>query len=151
MQPAMKLTATLALVTACLLASCAAPEPPKPRPPHPVLTAADHDKTVHLLIGETVDLHLESNPTTGYSWNSLQLPDGKIVKQTHHAYRGPAETNQTHMLVGAGGIEHWKFLAVAEGKTALDLVYRRGWEDPQETDQKLSIRFVVTKEAPKEE
>jgi len=40
---------------------------------------------------------------------------------------------------------------VAEGKTALDLVYRRGWEDPQETDQKLSIRFVVTKDAPKEE
>ena len=147
----MKLTAALVLAAICLLTSCADPEPPKPRPPQPLLTAADHDKTVNLIIGETVDLHLESNPTTGYSWNSLQLPDGKVVKQTHHAYRGPAETNQTHMLVGAGGVEHWKFLAVAEGKTALDLVYRRGWEDPQETDQKLSIRFVVTKEAPKEE
>ena len=147
----MKLTAALTLAATCLLASCAAPEPPKPRPPQPLLTAADHDKTVNLIIGETVDLHLESNPTTGYSWNSLQLPDGKIVKQTHHAYQGPTESGQTHLLVGAGGVEHWKFLAVAEGKTALDLIYRRGWEDPQETDQKLSIRFVVTKDAPKEE
>ena len=147
----MKLTAAFTLAAAYLLTSCTAPELPKPRPPQPLLTAADHDKTVNLLIGETVHLHLESNPTTGYSWNSLQLPDGKIVKQTHHAYQGPAETNQTHMLVGAGGVEHWKFLAVAEGKTALDLVYRRGWEDPQETDQKLSIRFVVKKDGPKEE
>ena len=147
----MKLTAALILAAAYLLTSCAAPEPPKPRQPQPLLTAADHDKTVNLLIGETVDLHLESNPTTGYSWNSLQLPDGKIVKQTHHAYQGPSESGQTHLLVGAGGVEHWKFLAMAEGKTALDLIYRRGWEEPQETDQKLSIRFVVTKEAPKEE
>lgn len=145
----MKLTAAIA--SACLLTCCAAPVPPKPRPPQPLLTAADHDKTVNLIIGETVDLHLESNPTTGYSWNSLQLPDGKIVRQTHHAYRGPAASGQTHLLVGAGGVEHWKFLAVAEGSTELNLVYRRGWEEPSQMDQKLSIHFIVTKTAPKEE
>lgn len=143
----MKLTATIA--SACLLTCCAPSELPKPRPPQPLLTAADHDKTVKLIIGETVDLHLESNPTTGYSWSSLQLPDGKIVRQTHHAYRGPAESGQTHVLVGTGGVEHWKFLAVAEGRTGLDLIYRRAWEEPSETDRKLSIHFVVTKADPK--
>ncbi len=124
-----------------LLAACASEPPPKPRPPQPLLTELDHGKTVHLVVGETVDLHLESNPTTGYSWSSLRLPEQKVVKQTHHAYQGPEST----LLVGAGGKEHWRFMAVAEGKTGLDLLYRRAWEDPQDTDQKLTIEFVVTK------
>jgi inhibitor of cysteine peptidase len=135
----------LLLLGLVLLASCAAKPPPPPRPPQPLLTAADDGRTVDLIVGETVDLHLESNPTTGYSWNSLRLPDWKIVKQTNHAYQGPESTSSTHVLVGAGGKEHWKFLAVAEGETGIDLVYRRGWEDPQEMDQKLSIQFKVSK------
>lgn len=130
----------LSLFALVMLANCAS-EPPPPRPPQPLLTEADHGRTVNLIIGETVDLHLESNPTTGYSWASLRLPEWKVVKQTHHAYQGPGS-----LLPGTAGKEHWRFLAVAEGKTGLDLVYRRAWEEPQETDQKLTIEFVVTKE-----
>ncbi len=137
--PRMKLLfSSLAML---LLATCASEPPPKPRPPQPLLTDLDHGKTVLLVVGETVDLHLESNPTTGYSWSSLRLPEQKVVKQTHHAYQGPEST----LLVGAGGKEHWRFMAVAEGKTGLDLLYRRAWEEPQDSDQKLTIEFVVTK------
>lgn len=133
------------LLAAVLLASCAS-EPPPPRPPQPLLTAADHGRTVHLIVGETVDLHLESNPTTGYSWNSLRLPEGKVVKQTRHAYKGPDNTAVGATLVGAGAEEHWQFLAVSEGESGIDLVYRRAWEPPNDEDQKLTIQFKVTKE-----
>ena len=101
---------------------------------------------MNLIIGETVDLHLESNPTTGYSWTSLRLPDWKVVKQINHAYQGPPTLGPGPLLVGQGGKEHWRFQAVAEGETGLDLVYRRAWEKPRETDQKLTIEFVVTEE-----
>ncbi|MBE7497273.1 MAG: protease inhibitor I42 family protein [Verrucomicrobiaceae bacterium] len=141
MKPISAFLVTLSL----LLASCAS-GPPAPRPPQPLLTAADHGKTVHLIIGETVDLQLASNPTTGYSWTSLRLPEWKVVKQTRHAYQGPDNTGPGQALVGASGKEHWQFLAVAEGRTGIDLVYRRAWEEPQETDQKLTIEFVVTKD-----
>lgn len=136
----------LHLLTALFLLSCAS-EPPPPRPPQPLLTAADHEKTVELIVGETVDLHLESNPTTGYSWNSFELPDWKVVKQIHHAYQGPQTLGGDQLLVGRGGVEHWRFQAIAEGETGLEMVYRRGWEEPQEYDQHLRIRFRVAKAA----
>ena len=32
-------------------------------------------------------------------------------------------------MVGAGGVEHFRFKALKEGKTEVELVYKRPWEE----------------------
>jgi inhibitor of cysteine peptidase len=69
---------------------------------------------------------LESNPTTGYSWQVAEI-DQSILRQVGDAeYKSSATGNPPK--VGAGGTETFRFETVSTGSTTLKLVYRRPWE-----------------------
>ncbi len=89
-------------------------------------------------IGQTIVLTLESNATTGYSWQLTDPVDSKVVKFISDNYVAP-ESN----LVGAGGVEEWTFKAVGKGKTKIKLEYVRPWEKGQESVKKQSFDICV--------
>jgi predicted secreted protein len=86
------------------------------------------DKTVTLASGGTLTVTLESNITTGYSWNETsEISDLTVMQQTDHKYQPPAT-----VAVGAGGTEIWNFKALKEGTSTITMRYRRPNEPPIE-------------------
>lgn len=89
-------------------------------------TASDNGREITLQQGRILSVILESNPTTGYSWQVLQI-DNKILAQD-----GDPEYTQaagSEGLVGAGGTQTYHFKAASTGKVTLVLGYMRPWED----------------------
>ncbi len=97
------------------------------------LGAEDDGSEVELAAGQVLEVTLESNPTTGYSWQVSEV-DRAVLAQVGEAefQEAPIEGEQ---MVGAGGVETLRFTA-GPGETTLTLEYRRPWEkdvDPLET------------------
>ena len=88
-----------------------------------VVTEQTHGD-VSLKVGAVLEVRLEANHTTGYSWvfapavNPVLMRQGRTVYQEHVAGSS----------VGAGGVEIWRFKAVKAGKQGLQFEYRRPWE-----------------------
>ena len=75
-------------------------------------------------VGDTFIIRLESNPTTGYSWNLPEIPS-EIVQKISNVYE-PEKTNGN--IVGSGGTEIWTFKAISKGNITLTFQYARPWE-----------------------
>jgi predicted secreted protein len=89
--------------------------------------------------GQTFNLTLRSNPTTGYIWQLAETPDSGLIQLIGNEYRGD-KTGRAG-LVGAGGREIWTFKAVASGETTIALKYIRPWE--KDTAPAKSARFKI--------
>lgn len=83
----------------------------------------DAGGAVRVGIGQVLVVELESNPSTGYSWRAVEVP-GFLVQD------GAAEfvSEGTGDVVGAGGMETWRFTAENAGTGTLRLEYARPWE-----------------------
>ena len=84
---------------------------------------ADNGRTIEVLRFRTLKLSLESNPTTGYSWQLISPADRKVLRLYYSKYRARAAK-----LVGSGGREEWKFRAMAPGTVVIKALYARPWE-----------------------
>jgi predicted secreted protein len=74
-------------------------------------------------VGQEFNITLESNPTTGYQWQLAKQLNGTVLVFLGSEYK-PSESD----LLGAGGIEIWRFKAVNSGTTEISLKYVRPWE-----------------------
>jgi len=95
------------------------------------LTAADKDSQVEVKVGGQIIITLDSNPSTGYNWETKDL-DTTMFEQVGD----PTFTISDPGLVGSGGTLTLTFKALKAGTTALTLVYHRPWEtgiDPIDT------------------
>jgi inhibitor of cysteine peptidase len=86
------------------------------------LREQDSGRSVEVQVGEKLEIILEGNPTTGYTWEQT-TGDGAIVKLDGD----PLYTSESN-LVGAGGTYLFRFSAVAPGETSLTLIYHRSFE-----------------------
>ena len=98
------------------------------------LTEKDAGSTVDMKVGDTLQVMLEGNPTTGYDWE-MASGDEAVLEQL-----GASTFKADSDLVGAGGQVTLRFKAVAAGQTTLQLVYHRPWE----TDEPPAETFEVT-------
>lgn len=101
------------------------------------ITIADAGNQIALNAGESFDVVLAGNPTTGYQWEVAES-DASIVKQ---ADKAKFESSST--AIGAGGHFTFRFTAVGAGQTPLQLVYRRPFEKGTPPVQTFEIRVVV--------
>ena len=115
-----RLFALLFVVVSCLIlvSGCAAAKPPQPL----VLTGSDVGTTHSLKVGQTVNVTLDANPTTGYSW-ALDGPLPPQLKQS-----GDPDYTATSTSLGTGGTEVWQFVGTSAGKAALKMKYWRSFE-----------------------
>jgi inhibitor of cysteine peptidase len=79
---------------------------------------------VSLKVGAVLEVRLDANHTTGYSWVAAPTANPVLVRQGKAKYKENAPDGK----VGAGGVEVWRFRTVKTGKQALQFEYRRPWE-----------------------
>ena len=106
-----------------------------------VLGAEDNGRQVALVPGQMLVIALESNPTTGYSWELIE-GDSAVVQQVGEV-EFSASAQEGEQLVGAGGTETFRFGAVDQGQTTLTLVYHRPWEKGVAPLETFSVEVVV--------
>ena len=105
-----------------------------------VLGAKDDGDRVQLVSGQVLEVTLESNPTTGYSWEVSEV-DGTVLSQVGEVeFREDAKESED--MVGVGGTETFRFSSAA-GKTTLTLVYHRPWEKDVEPLETFTVEVEV--------
>jgi len=116
-----RLLILLAVAATCLVAGCVGQ----------VETYTDPGQTIDIGVNQEFVIALGSNPTTGYSWQAsydetmLELVGGQSTYK--EAKQG---------VVGAGGVEYFRFKALKTERTKITLVYKRPWEE-EVLDQKV--------------
>lgn len=91
------------------------------------LGQADNGKTFSVKVGDTIEVVIPGNPTTGFTWTAaLAEKDATLLQQVGE----PQYTQDASGvgLVGSGGKFTFTFKAVAKGQVQLKLDYARPWE-----------------------
>jgi len=94
--------------------------------PNVNVSISDNGELVELELGQKLVVKLESNPSTGYTWELIEDPNS-ILEQIGEMEFKPYEQGDPPM-VGAGGWEIFRFKAISTGQETLELIYRRSWE-----------------------
>lgn len=95
-------------------------------------------QTLDEATGQHFDFSLESNPTTGYSWQVAQAPDSNIVQLVNSYFAEPSGD-----LVGAPGEEVWQFQAVAAGTATTVLEYSQLWDTATPPAKRYTLTINV--------
>jgi len=98
-------------------------------------TYDDPGQTVTIGVNQEFIIALGSNPTTGYGWQESH--DQTMLELLKWNYEEAA----TEGVVGAGGIEYFRFKALKAGQTEITLVYQRPWEE-EVLEQKVFTVYV---------
>jgi len=107
----------LVVIATCLVAGCVGQ----------VETYTDPGQAIDIGVNQQFVIALGSNRTTGYSWQAscdetmLELVGGQST------YKLSEEAKQG--VVGAGGVEYFRFKALKTGRTEITLVYKRPLEE----------------------
>ncbi len=102
-----------------------------------VKTYTDSGQTIDISVNQEFVIALGSNPTTGYGWQESY--DESMLELVEKTYKLGEEAEQG--MVGAGGVEYFRFKPLKTGPTEITLVYRRPWEEP--TPQDVTKVFTV--------
>jgi inhibitor of cysteine peptidase len=101
---------------------------------------SDNKGTINLAVGDELTLTLESNPTTGYSWQLGELNSSVLAQQGEVEFISDAAEEE---VVGAGGVEIFRFTAEGPGTVILNLEYLRPWEEGVAPIEVFSVEVVV--------
>jgi inhibitor of cysteine peptidase len=93
-------------------------------------------QTIDLAIGQTIEIRLRENPTTGYRWQ-LMGGDRAVCAMTSDTFK-PASGPP-----GRGGKHSWIFEAVGPGECDIGFRYRRPWGDPEQSERMFQIHIRV--------
>jgi inhibitor of cysteine peptidase len=85
-------------------------------------------QTIEIGVNQQFVIALGSNQTTGYSWQESY--DATMLELVEKIYKEEVKPG----VVGAGGIEYFRFKALKTGQTEITLVYKRPWEEPNSQD-----------------
>jgi inhibitor of cysteine peptidase len=102
-----------------------------------VITDANKGGAVHLKAGDTLEMRLKSNPSTGYRWSVLpeSTPLLKLV--------GTSQTEPTKSGVGRPIVHIFRFQTLRHGDGTLRLHYVRSWEKPQPGETRFETHVLV--------
>lgn len=102
-----------------------------------MLTQKDAGTTVHVKQGGIVNITLEGNPTTGYTWEVAPGGSGVLEQQ------GEATFKADSSALGSGGMMTLQFKAAQAGTTDLKLVYHRTFEPNVAPLHTFEVTIVV--------
>ena len=94
---------------------------------------------VTVAVGDTLQVILASNPSTGYQWSAqAQVNDPAVLVQRSHYSAGPADVHPP----GTAGTETWTFQALKAGTTTVATTYGQPW--PGGTKDAWTFTAAVT-------
>jgi predicted secreted protein len=104
-----------------------------------VLTEADANARRVVAVGETIELRLIENPSTGYSWSvALDPPATAAIVATRWA---PAGGSGAQPMPGASGTRDLTIAIKRPGRFAISAKYWRAWEGDASVTQKLVFQL----------
>jgi inhibitor of cysteine peptidase len=97
-------------------------------------TESSEGETVTVHVGDTFQVHLPGNPTTGYTWEVVpsETPVCAMVGE-------PVFTPESDAL-GAPGVFEFTFEITSVGTEDLTLIYHRPWEEDVEPLDTYTLR-----------
>lgn len=136
-------------ITAASLTGCATKtEAPKAGEPHTTTIEISYDdllkqqqisRSVHLSVGDTLQVSLGSNASTGYQWaDQMLLSDPAVLTQTGHETVAPTADRP-----GAAGQEVWTLQAKAPGTTTASTTYGQPWPGGEKESWVFSANVEV--------
>ncbi|MHC4586117.1 MAG: protease inhibitor I42 family protein [Planctomycetota bacterium] len=96
---------------------------------------------IELEQGQILVVTLESNPTTGYSWQQAENQEPYLEQMGQPDFKQSLTGGPP--IAGAGGWEIFRFKAISAGQMTLQLVYRRPWEEGVEPVNTFSLDVVI--------
>jgi inhibitor of cysteine peptidase len=93
---------------------------------------------VDLQLGDEIVITLDSNPSTGYTWEAENL-DTTMFKSSGE----PIFTRGDSTLVGSGGTLTLTFKALKTGNSTLTLIYHRPWETGVSPINTFTVNVIV--------
>lgn len=109
-----------AFIISLILVACG-PEIYKPKLVR--VSEEDNEDTVSLNIGDKLEVVLESNPTTGFQWETIGDFTPYLRQSGEPVYEPTGEG------LGAGGNISFTFEAIKAGQTRLELIYRQPFDE----------------------
>jgi inhibitor of cysteine peptidase len=100
------------------------------------VTESDSGKTVAVDVGDSLELSLNENPSTGYRW-AIESLDTRVIAAQEGEYAS------TSGGVGVGGSVKWSLKAIAPGKTEFRLKLSRRWEGDGSVQKRFTVTLVV--------
>lgn len=101
-----------------------------------VLTGDQSRAEIELSSAEKFEVHLESNPSTGFAWEISPMASPDLVTLDSKAYVEPDSD-----LVGVPGTEVFVFTTGSEGAGILRLEYIRSSDDPPVAER--VVEFIL--------
>ena len=132
MKPKLVLICVIAAISLCLFACSSAPKLVS-------VDASYSGKAVEVGIDGSVVVTLESNSSTGFSWELTKISDETVLKQVDQKYEGPGAGAPP----GAGGQEVWTFKVLKKGTSSISMEYSRPWEGGEKAAETFNLTVVV--------
>lgn len=125
------------LLTACSATSSTPTPtlPPTAETPTTLPDPTDPTQLITVASGDTFDIVVPSNASTGYHWEIVPELDENIVQLAGQEYIA-----EQPILPGSGGVDVWTFLAVGAGDTTVVLGY---YPPGNETDPDEVVTFSL--------
>jgi predicted secreted protein len=120
----------------------------EPSTPDLALTAADSGQTVELAEGSSLTITLESNATTGFTWEFAvpsESGEAEVVGAPNDTILAldTLRLKASPGLVGAGGQQVWAFEAVGPGSAQIGLEYGQPWDGGIKRGQTFMVTVMV--------
>ena len=98
----------------------------------------DSGRVIKMKPGDTVEIVLDANPTTGYQWKALPSDTGVIEQIDKPVYKSRSEA------IGSGGELTFYFKALSTGQTPLKFIYFRDFEKDIPPIKSFKVTIVVS-------
>ena len=134
---AISLAGTLLFATLCAFAIVPAVCPINAFAATLVATDADKGGSVRLKAGDILEVHLKSNPTTGYQWY-VHPKSTPLMKPI-----GASQTQARQPGVGRPIVQVFRFQAVAAGEGVVLLHYVRSWERAAAEEEQFGLHVSI--------
>jgi len=122
------------IIFACLiilLSGCSSGNPVR-------LYQIDSGRIIRMEPDDTVEIVLDSNPTTGYQWKALPW-DTEVIEQIDKPVYKPRSE-----AIGSGGELTFYFKALSTGRTSLKFIYLRPFEKNVPPIKSFEVTIVVS-------
>lgn len=96
------------------------------------------DRTIQVKSGQVLKLELESNPTTGYTWEIAGFAGSDTL-----ARMGKYDYQRSSSRIGSGGMQIFKFRAKEKGDAKVIFGYKRLWEKEKEPITRYTVKVTV--------
>lgn len=128
-----------ALVAGCTTSGDRPPSTAEPTTTVPLQLNESADGTTHAVaLNSIINLTLNENPTTNYSWKVSITPGLRIISDDY------VSDDPSGTVVGAGGTHHWQIAAHSLGHQRIRGVYAQPWENSVQNVTDFKVDLSVT-------